>query len=473
MQHTSQLRRGDEVDLVMEKVADRGKSLAYHNGQVVFVSHTLAGEHVRAKVVNRRKKFAEAQLLTVQTPSPSRIEPPCKYFGNCGGCTLQHVDYSRQLQDKVQLIRETMTRQADLPDLEIRAPIQSAQTYGYRNKMEFSFSAYRWLTRDEIASEEKFDTSFALGLHPPKMFAKILDIHQCHLQGEQTSELVNGVRRFTKDLNWQPWDWRKQEGFLRHLVIRQSAYMSDFMVNLVTHSFDEERISHLETYLKEHHPYVTTFVNTINSSPSQTAFGERTETIFGPGILRDRIGELTFEIAPGSFFQTNTVQAEQLVDVVRDLSDVTVNDHVYDLYCGTGTMALSLAKQAARVTGIELIEDAIKNATKNALLNGIDNCCFVSGDMLRRLKPDFVQSYGKPDIVILDPPRAGMHPKVAAQVSKLNARRIVYVSCNIQSQARDLLSLSESDQAIVAQPVDLFPQTHHIENVVLLERKNL
>ncbi len=470
--HMSQrLLRGDVLDLTLEKVADRGKCLGYHNGQVVFVSHALAGENVRAKVVRRRKKFVEAQLLEILAPSPSRIEPRCDYFKSCGGCTLQHVNYSQQLEDKHQLVREAMTREAHLPDLDVRSPLKAPIPYGYRNKMEFSFSPYRWLTPEEIESKEIFDTSFALGLHPTKNFAKIVDIHRCHLQGERSTAVVNGIRHLAKQLKWRPWNWRKHEGFLRHLVIRQSAHLPDYMVNLITSRYDKDCMSQLEAYLKEHHPYVTTLVNTINSTPAQTAFGEQTETIFGPGILRDRIGEIKFEIAPGAFFQTNTLQAEQLVNVVRNLADLTAKDHVYDLYCGTGTMALSLAPHAAQVTGIELIEDAILNARNNATLNHIHNCRFICGDMLRLLKPEFIQEYGPPDTVVLDPPRAGMHPKVAEQVSRLDARKIVYVSCNVHSQARDLSILSRSYRAVVAQPIDLFPQTHHIENVVLLERK--
>ena len=466
------LRRGDTLELVTEKVADRGKCIAYYDGQVIFVPQTLAHEHVRVKIRKRRKKFAEAQLLDVLTPSPNRVKPQCQYFGSCGGCSLQHVDYRQQLEDKHQLIRETMERQAGFPGLEIRTPIKADATYAYRNKMEFSFSSHRWLSWEEIASNQTFDTSFALGLHPPNLFAKILDIHQCHLQGDRSNAVVNGIRDLAINLNWPSWNWRNKEGFLRHLVIRQSAYMPDFMVNLVTSEYDAKRMLRLAMYLKISHPHVTTLINTINSTPAQTAFGEQAETIYGPGTLRDRIGEITFEIAPGAFFQTNTLQAEKLVQVVQDLAKVSTKDHVYDLYCGTGTMALSLAKGAKHVTGIELIKDAIVNAKNNASLNGINNCSFISGDMLKLLKPDFILKHGSPDIIILDPPRAGMHPKVATQISELNVRKIVYVSCNVQSQARDLSILSKSYKAVVAQPVDLFPHTHHIENVVLLEKRN-
>lgn len=468
---TRRLRRGDVLELVMEKTADRGKCLAYHNGQVVFVPRTLAGERVQVKVVKRNRKFAEAHLLSVLESSPNRTIPRCRYFGSCGGCTLQHVAYTQQLKDKHQLIREVMTRQADLPDLEIRAPLGATVPYGYRNKMEFSFSAYRWLSKEEIDSEMLYDKSFALGLHPPGNFAKVLDINECHLQSEKCIALLNGVRDFTRKSNLAPWNWRHKEGFLRNLVIRESAHMPEIMANLVTFGYDEECMLSLGSYLQTEFPYVTTLVNTINTSHAQTTFGERTEIIYGPGVIRDRIHDLTFEIAPSAFFQTNTLQAEKLMAVVEELAGVTSNDHVYDLYCGTGAMALSLAKSAARITGIELVEDAVLNAMSNASLNAIENCTFISGDMLKLLTPAFTAEHGPPDIIVVDPPRAGMHPKVAAQVSQLGARTIVYVSCNIQSQARDLKALSESYRAVVAQPVDLFPQTHHIENVVLLKKK--
>ena len=465
------LRRGDVLELVMEKTADRGKCLAYHNGQVVFVPHTVAGERVQVKVVKRNRKFAEAHPLSVLEPSPNRTTPRCRYFGSCGGCTLQHVAYAQQLKDKHQLVREVMTRQADLPDLEICAPLGMAEPYGYRNKMEFSFSAYRWLSREEIDSDMVYDKSFALGLHPPGNFAKVLDINECHLQSEKCVALLNGVRDFTRKSNRMPWNWRHKEGFLRNLVIRESAHLPELMANLVTFGYDEEFMLDLGSYLQTEYPYVTTLVNTINTSHAQTTFGERIEIIYGPGIIRDRIHDLTFEIAPGAFFQTNTLQAENLMTVVQDLAGVTENDHVYDLYCGTGTIALSLARNAARVTGIELVEDAVRNAKSNAALNAIENCTFISGDMLKLLTPTFAAEHGPPDIIVVDPPRAGMHPKVAARISQLGARTIVYVSCNIQSQARDLKVLSESYRAMVAQPIDLFPHTHHIENIVLLKQK--
>ena len=466
------LRRGDEVTLTIEKVADRGKCLAYHNGQVVFVPRTLPQESVRAAIVKKRKKFAEAKPIDILESSSDRVVPRCTYFDHCGGCSLQHVRYSRQLVDKYSLVEEAMHHVADLSDLKILEPIPAPHPYHYRNKMEFSFSRYRWLTQQEISSGKKFDTSMALGLHPSGIFSKVLDLHECHLHSERSHSVVNGIRTFVQASAWDIWDWRKNEGFLRHLVLRESRHSPDFMVNIVTSYHDTNRNDDLKTYLQQKYPFVTTVVNTINSTPAQTSFGDHTETIYGTGYLTDQIGDIVFQIAPDAFFQTNTLQAEKLVETVEHLSNITSDDHVYDLYCGTGTIALSLAKHARHVTGIELIEVAIDNANHNASLNGIENCTFIGGDMLKLLRPDFFAEHGNPDIVIVDPPRAGMHPKVAQQVANLPARKIVYVSCNVQSQAKDLLILSKTYRPVVAQPIDLFPQTHHIENIVLLEKRS-
>jgi len=468
----SALHRGDEVTLTMEKVADQGKCLAYHNSKVIFVPRTLPHESVRAVIVKKRKKFAEAKPIEIVQPSADRVQPRCIYFDHCGGCSLQHVRYSRQLMDKHFLVQQAMHHVADLPDLNVLEPIPAPHPYGYRNKMEFSFSSYRWLTQKEIASGEIFDTSFALGLHPLGVFSKVLDLHQCHLHSERNHSLVNGIRTFVQESEWEPWNWRLNEGFLRHLVLRESVHTSDFMVNFVTSYKNPYRVSLLKNYLQKHYRFVTTLVNTINSSPAHTSFGDHTETIYGSGHLTDKIGDLSFQIAPHSFFQVNTLQAEELVKTVGHLADITPEDHIYDLYCGTGTIALSLAKHAQHVTGIELIEGAIDNANNNAALNGIKNCTFISGDMLKLLKPDFIRKHGHPDIVILDPPRAGMHPKVAQQVASLHARKIIYVSCNVQSQARDLCILSKTYRPVLAQPIDLFPQTHHIENIVVLEKRS-
>ena len=464
------LKRGNEIELVIDKFGDRGQCIGRLDGKVVFVPRVLPGERVRARVVRDRSRFLQSEPLAILNPSPDRVTPKCRYFGTCGGCVLQHVSYEAQLESKHKSVCSAMAHHGGLQELEVRPPIAAPTPYFYRNKMEFSFAARRWLTPEEIASGDDFDTTFALGLHPPGNYSKVLDLYECHLQSERSAALVNGVRTFAREAGWHPWNARTHEGFLRHLVVRESAHETSVMVNLVTFGHDTDRMRVLAEFIQAEYPHVTTLVNTINTSRAQTAFGERTVTVFGPGCICDRIGPLLFEIGPNDFFQTNTRQSEALVDVVRNLASVQAGDHVYDLYCGTGTIALSLAGQAARVTGVELVKSAVANARANAERNGITNCTFVSGDMLEVFTAEFVDANGPCNVLIVDPPRAGLHPKVATRIAALGARRVVYVSCNALSQARDLKLMAKNYRPVVAQPVDLFPQTAHIENIVLLER---
>jgi 23S rRNA (uracil1939-C5)-methyltransferase len=334
--------------------------------------------------------------------------------------------------------------------------------------MEFSFSAERWLTPDEIATGKVFDTDFALGLHVPGTWHKVLDLHECHLQSQLSAEIVNATREFVKDAGWLPWHIRKHTGYLRHLVIRQAGRTDDLMLNLVTSGYDAERMDQYAAFLRDRFPAVTTLVNTINEDVSQTAFGDEFHVVFGPGVIHDRIGEHTFEIAHNAFFQTNTAQAEKLYDVAADFADLNPEDLVYDLYCGAGTISLHVANRVRRVVGVELIEEAAENARRNAAANDVENCTFVTGDMLKLFKPEFVEEHGRPDVLIVDPPRAGMHPKVVRQIGELRPGRFVYVSCNPMTQARDLAALSDMYTIDRVQPVDLFPHTHHVENVIRL-----
>jgi 23S rRNA (uracil1939-C5)-methyltransferase len=334
--------------------------------------------------------------------------------------------------------------------------------------MEFSFSTQRWLTSAEIASGEQFDTSFALGLHVPGSFNKVVDISECHLHPDLGNRLLNGVRSFAREQDWKIWHLRKHSGYLRHLVLRFAAATEDVMVNLVTSGYDAERMNDLSVYLKKAFPEVTTLVNTINSSVAQTAFGEKIHTIFGPGVIRDRIGNLSFEIAANAFFQTNTAQAEKLYEVAAAFADLQPADLVYDLYSGAGTISLFIADRVRHVVGVELVKEAVENARRNAVANKVDNVSFVYGDMIKTFNEEFIEEHGQPDVLIVDPPRAGMHPKVVKQILRLKPARFVYVSCNPLSQARDLAALKEDFTIEAVQPVDLFPHTHHVENVVKL-----
>ncbi|MEO0558119.1 MAG: 23S rRNA (uracil(1939)-C(5))-methyltransferase RlmD [Bacteroidota bacterium] len=474
-------KRGAEIDVTMEACADRGKSLVRlgasedSRGYVVFVAGAVPGDRIWARVFKRKTSFAEARLLELIEPSPLRTDPRCEYASACGGCKWQHVQYPAQLEMKGEQAVGALQRAGlELATADVRPPLGadptdgSGGTYFYRNKMEFSFSAQRWLTDWEIATGESHDKDFALGLHVPGRFDKVLDLKACYLQSEWSARLVNGVRQFAKSNGWNPWHAHEHRGYLRILAIRQSAHTEDRMVNLVTSGYKPERMDAFAAFLQAEFPEVTTLINTINSGVAQTAFGEAAHTVFGPGVIRDRIGPHTFEIASNAFFQTNTVQAERLYAVAREFANLKPTDTVYDLYCGAGTISLFVADAVEKVVGVELVEEAVENARASAAANGVENCTFVAGDMLELFKPALIDEHGRPDVLIVDPPRAGLHPKVVGQIAHLRPERIVYVSCNPQSQARDLAMLMEAAAYTIeaVQPVDMFPHTHHVESVV-------
>jgi 23S rRNA (uracil1939-C5)-methyltransferase len=335
--------------------------------------------------------------------------------------------------------------------------------------MELSVAAQRWLTDAEIATGDDFDRHFALGLHVPGRFDKVLDLRTCFLQSEWSARLVNGIRDLARREGWAPWHAREHTGWLRHLVIRQSASTDDRLVNLVTWTRDPERLDTISAFLRAEFPETTTFVNTVNEGLANTSYGD-TSTVFGPGTIRDRIGDHTFEIAPNAFFQTNTRQAEKLYAIAAEMADLRPTDLVYDLYCGAGTISLFVAGRVRHVVGVELVEEAVQNARAAALANGVANTTFVAGDMLRRFTPDFVAEHGRPDVLVVDPPRAGIHPKVVDQIAALRPERLVYVSCNPRTQADDLARLMAATdggyRVEAVQPVDLFPHTTHTECVV-------
>lgn len=484
----SALKRGREVEITLTDFADRGKSLARvgdgDRGYVVFVAGAVPGDRVKARVFKRKRSFAEARILDVLEPSPLRVQPRCEYFDSCGGCKWQHVGYEAQLEMKRDHVEGALRHEGGI-DLDTHgasgAGVQVLPTIGaegepyyYRNKMEFSFSAQRWLTDWEIASGEAMDKDFALGLHVPGRYDKVLDLKVCYLQSEWSARLVNGVREFAKHHGWPAWNVHDHSGYLRHLVIRTPAHTDEKMVNLVTSHESAEKMALFADWLRAEFPSVTTLVNTVNSGKAQTAYGEKEIVVFGSGVVHDKIGEHTFEIAPSAFFQTNTKGAEKLYAIAKEMAHFQKDDLVYDLYCGAGTISMYVADQVERVVGVELVEAAVENARVNTVENGVDNCTFVAGDMLKLFTPDFVKEHGQPDVVLVDPPRAGMHPKVTEQIAALRPERIVYVSCNPRTQAKDLqrlLATTNNGYRIEAiQPVDLFPHTAHVENVIGLRR---
>lgn len=465
------LKRGEETELTIEDFADRGKSIARVNGYVVFVDRAVPGERVRVRVIRSRRKYAEARIVDILEPSELRRTPLCEYFGSCGGCNWQHVSYEAQLQAKWRTVRDALTRHGGFGNVKVRPVIGADATYRYRNKMEFSFSANRWLAPHEIATGKPLDHSFALGLHVPGNHYKVLDLSECHLPPEEGEKVLCGMRGFAKRRGWKPWNIRTHEGFLRHLVLRQASRLAECMVNLVTFGHDPDRMAEVAEYLKSEHPAVTTFVNTIHTGVAQTAYGEETHTVFGGGVIHDMIGHYRFVIGPTAFFQTNTYQAERLYLAALEAASLKKSDLAYDLYCGTGTISVFVAPHARSVIGIESVPEAIENAKANALANGMSNLNFVCGDMLKVFTPAFAARHGQPDVVFADPPRAGMHPKVVAALRKIGPERIVYLSCNPRSQARDVALLGDGYEIESVQPVDLFPQTHHVENVLGLRRR--
>ena len=459
------IKRGQHIELEIEKFADKGKSLARVDGFVVFVHGAVPGDLVRAYVFKKKKSYAEAKIDEVLRPSDLRTTPRCRYADDCGGCKWQHVEYEAQLEAKRQSVRETFAYQSDFSGIEVPPVLGCDDPYRYRNKMDFDFSADRWLTSAEIDTGEDFDTDFAVVLHVPGNFFKVLDLEECHLPSAVTPKLVNGIRDFVKERGWKPWDIRNHHGFLRHLVIRTGENTGDVMVNLVTNGYDEERIDAVAAFLKEEFPEVTTFVHTNHKGKSQNPQG-RERRIFGPGVIYDVIGGFRFEISPSAFFQTNTRQAETLYEIARDFADLKPADRVYDLYCGAGTISVFLSKRVDKVIGVEMVDDAVDNARTNAAMNNVHNCTFRSGDLKDVFTPDFIAEHGRPDVLIVDPPRAGMHKKVVEQIAQLRPERFVYVSCNPSTQARDLDLLKDQYRIDRVQPVDMFPHTPHIENVV-------
>ncbi|MGA9116525.1 MAG: 23S rRNA (uracil(1939)-C(5))-methyltransferase RlmD [Bacteroidota bacterium] len=464
------MKRGEEVTLLLEDFASEGKSVARLEGLVFFVEGGVPGDRVRAEVRKVKKQHAEAELRSVLDPSPLRTEPRCRHFGLCGGCRWQHVAYPHQLAFKAQQVRDALERIGGFRGVEVHPALGSPDSYYYRNKMEFSFGE-RWLTEEEMAAGGA--DRFGLGLHRARRFDRVLDIRECHLQRDPASALLNEVRDFCRERSLEVFSTRTQRGYLRHLVIRASRNTPDLMVNLVTSAHDPPVLGALVQRLVGKFPELSTVVNNVTTRKSQVALGEEERVYYGSGFITERLGARTYRISANSFFQTNTLQAERLYDRVREMARPHAGDLLYDLYAGTGTIALHLAGDVREVVGVESSEAAVEDARGNARMNGVENCRFAAGDLKEWLSGPGPRTAGPPDVVIVDPPRSGMHPKAAGMLAALGARRIVYVSCNPATQARDLKIICGGGEYAVAevQPVDMFPHTFHIESVAALERR--
>jgi 23S rRNA (uracil1939-C5)-methyltransferase len=452
-------------------IGAEGNALARVDNLVVFVPMLIPGDIVDIRVIKKRKRYLEGRVVKFHEYSPDRIEPRCIHFGVCGGCKWQHLPYNLQLKYKEKQVRDNLVRigKIDLPD--INPIIGSSDVFMYRNKLEYTFSDKRWLTIDEVGSDTRFEKENALGFHIPGLFDKVLDIEECHLQPDPSNSIKNAVRQYAQKNSLQFFDLREQKGFLRNIVIRNSLN-GKFMVILVLFADDAEKRNGLLDFLASEFPQITSLMYVINSKKNDSLNDQEPILYKGENHLVEEMDGLKFRIGPKSFYQTNTKQALELYRVAKDFAGLTGKEIVYDLYTGTGTIANYVASHANKVIGIEYMEEAVQDATINARINGILNTHFFAGDMKDVLSSEFFNSNGKPDVIITDPPRAGMHEDVIKIIASAAPEKIVYISCNPSTQSRDIQLLSGLYHVERVQPVDMFPHTHHVENVVLLMRKD-
>jgi 23S rRNA (uracil1939-C5)-methyltransferase len=451
--------------------AAEGKSLVRIDGKVIFVSGAIPGDTVDIQIGKSKKDWAEGRAINIVEPSTDRVVPFCKHFGTCGGCKWQMLPYHKQLQFKQQEAEQNLRRigKTEIPDL--LSIIGSEETTAYRNKLEFTFSNKRFLTNEEIGTEESIAQQNALGYHAPRIFDKVIDIQECHLLNPVNNEIRNTIRDFAKEKGFTFYDIKEHTGWLRNIIIRYTS-TGELMVNIcMNHDEEADRILLLD-YLLKKVPVISTLLYTINPKWNETIYDLTPQVYFGKGYVTEKLGNLEFIISPKSFFQTNTHQAENLYAIAKEFAGLTGNEVVYDLYCGTGSIGIFVSDQAKKIIGVEVVEDAIEDAKKNAALNNIHHAHFFSGDVIKICTDDFFKINGKPDVVITDPPRAGMHEKLVIKLLEMEAPKIVYVSCNTATQARDIALLSEKYTVEKVQPVDMFPHTHHIECVALLILKS-
>ena len=475
--------KGDIVELEITGYAFEGKGIAKINLDgsqdeekkfVFFVDKAYPGDIVKARITKQKRSYAEASIEEIIKPSPSRTEAVCSHFGICGGCKAQDLDYKQQVEFKQEQVIDCFERIGGQKDFEINPIIASGKTFFYRNKMEFSFAEKRWLTKEEMANEEIADDApFGLGLHVPGRYDKVLDVDKCYLQSEESNKILSFTRSFFASKKLTAHSTKTHTGFLRNLVIKQSHFTNDLMVNLVTFTEEEELMKEYSAGLLKNVEGITTIVNNVNGKLSQTSIGDYEKIYHGEGFIYDYIGKYKFRVSANSFFQTNTLQAELLYNTALEFAGVNGNEVVYDLFCGAGTISIFVSQSVKEVYGFESVEAAIEDANTNSLLNGISNTRFFKADLNKSFLPAVRESsIPRPDLIITDPPRSGMNPKTVEDILRLEPPKIVYISCNPATQARDIQMLCEAGYRLVKiTPVDMFPHTYHIENVALLVKK--
>lgn len=462
------MKYGENIEkLEITGISSDGKSVGRYGDRVVFVLQGAPGDVVDIRVVRKKKRFLEGEIVHFHKRSEDRTDPFCEHFGTCGGCKWQHITYASQLGHKQGLIAHNLKKisKAQLPDI---SPILgSGKTQYYRNKLEFTFSNQRWLTKEEIGGGSELGRN-GLGFHIPRRFDKVLDIEHCWLQRDPSNKIRKAVKVFSEENNLSFFDLKAQEGLTRNLIIRTSG-TGGLMVIVQFFHDDKEGINLLMNYIKDSFPEITSLQYIINPKNNETFYDLEVIAFAGSPYIYEEMEGLKFRIGPKSFYQTNSEQAYELYKITRDFAGLTGSELVYDLYTGTGTIANFIAKAAKHVIGVESVEDAIIDARINSEINKITNTTFLTGDMKNMLTNEFVAEHGKPNVIITDPPRIGMHPKVVKMLNRIQAEKIVYISCNPATQARDLELLSKSYDVKAVQPVDMFPHTHHMECIVLLE----
>lgn len=452
-------------------VAAEGNSIAKPDDMVVFIPFGAPGDIADIKIDRKKRNYAEGHIERLVHPSDMRVEPRCEHFTICGGCRWQHLPYSFQLECKQKQVKDCLERIAKIPFPEITPILGSEQIWEYRNKMEYTFSDKMWLTFDQMRSGEEFPDRRAAGFHIPGAFDKVLDINRCHLQDDLGNRLRLFVKDFGKEHGYSFYNLRENRGFLRTLMIR-IASTGDVMAVMSVGEDDREKIDTLMKAIADRFPEVTSLFYVVNTKVNDTIADLDIITYKGNDYIEEEMEGLRFRVGPKSFYQTNSRQAYRLYSVARDFAALTGNELVYDLYTGTGTIACFLARNARHVVGIEYVPDAIEDAKINAAANGLGNTEFYAGDMKDVLTSGFIAEHGHPDVMIVDPPRAGMHEDVVKVILDAEPDRIVYVSCNPATQARDLAMLHEKYDITAVQPVDMFPHTQHVENVVALTKRN-
>lgn len=451
--------------------AAKGKTVAKApDGKVIFISNAVPGDIVDVQTFKKRKAFFEGKATVFHKLSEKRTTPECEHFGTCGGCKWQDMAYEHQLYYKQNEVTNNLTRIGHIELPEVTPILGSAKQYFYRNKMEFSFSDSRWLTLEEVQSDRDLGDRNALGFHIPGMWDKILDINKCHLQADPSNTIRNSVKAFAIDHGLEFFNTRNQTGLLRTMMIRTSS-TGDIMILIQFFKEDKEKRELLLDHLAETFPEITSLQYVINGKANDTIYDQEVICYKGQDHIFEEMEGLKFKINAKSFYQTNSDQAYELYKLTREFADLQGDELVYDLYTGTGTIAQFVAKKAKKVIGVEAVPDAITAAKENAQFNGISNVEFYVGDMKNVFNADFINTHGQPDVIITDPPRDGMHKDVVQQILNIAPKKVVYVSCNSATQARDLELMDAQYKVTKTQAVDMFPQTHHVENIVLLEKR--